>query len=136
MAIVGSSAMARVAGSIRKTDQARFFPRERVFPAASSLHPPNSKPSPKIYLDACEKLGVDPKEAVAIEDSRSSATAAKNTGIALLGYIGPYFAEGGKTKERQMARALEEERGATAIIHHWDEFDNKMAEVKQAVAAM
>lgn len=29
----------------------------------------HSKPDPEIYLKACEKLGIDPKEAYAVEDS-------------------------------------------------------------------
>lgn len=136
MAIVSSSAMPRVEASIRKTDQTRFFPNGRVFSAASSLDPPSSKPDPKIYLHACEKLGVDPKQAVAIEDSRSGATAAKNAGIPMLGYVGPYLAEGGKEKQEQMAKVLKDECGAITIMYHWDEFDSKMGEIKQAVAAM
>ena len=136
MAIVSSSAMARVEASIRKTDQAKFFPHGRVFSAASSLDPPSSKPDPAVYLHACEKLGVKPGEAVAIEDSRSGATAAKNAGIPLLGYVGPYLAEGGKEKEAQMAKTLKEECGALAIMYHWDEFDSKMNEVSRAVAVM
>lgn len=136
MAIVSSSAMPRVEASIRKTNQQKYFPDGRVFSAASSLSPPSSKPDPAIYLHACEKLGVKPTEAVAIEDSRSGATAAKNAGIPLLGYVGPYFAEGGKEKEAQMAKTLTEECGAIAIMYHWDEFDAKMADVRRAVAVM
>ena len=136
LAIVSSSAMARVEASIRKTNQARFFPHGRVFSAASSLDPPSSKPDPAVYLLACAKLGVDPKEAVAIEDSRSGATAAKNAGIPLLGYVGPYLAEGGKEKQDQMVKVLKEECGAITIMYHWDEFDAKMEEVKKAVAVL
>lgn len=136
MAIVSSSAMARVEASIRKTNQARFFPHDRVFSAATSLNPPSSKPDPKIYLHSCEKLGVKPSEAVAIEDSKSGATAAKNAGIPTLGYVGPYLAEGGKEKQEQMAKTLKEDCGAITIMYHWDEFDSKLEEVKKAVAAM
>lgn len=136
LAIVSSSAMPRVQASIKKTDMGKFFPEGRVFSAASSLNPPSSKPDPKIYLHSCEKLGVKPTEAVAIEDSRSGATAAKNAGIPMLGYVGPYLAEGGKEKQEQMAKVLKDECGAIAIMYHWDEFDGKMEEVRRAVAAM
>ncbi|KAH9905286.1 HAD-like domain-containing protein [Xylariomycetidae sp. FL2044] len=71
MAIVSSSAMPRVEASIKKVGQDRYFPEGKVFSAASSLDPPSSKPDPKIYLFACEKLGVEPGQCVAIEDSRS-----------------------------------------------------------------
>ncbi len=71
LAIVSSSAMSRVEASIRKTGQDKYFPHGRVFSAQSSLDPPSSKPDPAVYLFACEKLGVSPKECVAIEDSKS-----------------------------------------------------------------
>lgn len=71
LAVVSSSAMGRVEASLRKTGQDRYFPRGRVFSAASSLDPPSSKPDPAVYLFACEKLGVEPGECVAIEDSKS-----------------------------------------------------------------
>ena len=71
LAIVSSSHLSRVEASIRKTGQDRFFPHDRVFSAQSSLDPPSSKPDPAIYLFACEKLGVEPKECIAIEDSKS-----------------------------------------------------------------
>ncbi|ETN45723.1 uncharacterized protein HMPREF1541_09556 [Cyphellophora europaea CBS 101466] len=122
-AIVSSSAITRVQASIRKTGQDRFFPSGKVFSAASSLPSgPSSKPDPAIYLYACEQLGVQPQEALAIEDSRSGATAAKRAGIPLMGYVGPYYAEGGKELALKMDRMLREECGALAVMHHWSEF--------------
>lgn len=41
-----------------------------------------SKPEPDIYLMACEHLGVDPKEAIAIEDSYNGIRAAYRAGMA------------------------------------------------------
>lgn len=41
----------------------------------------NSKPSPDIYQFALEKLGVDAKEAIAIEDSEAGKKAAEGAGI-------------------------------------------------------
>ncbi|KAI7153622.1 HAD-like protein [Hortaea werneckii] len=120
MAIVSSSAMPRVLAGIRKAGMERFFPESRRFSAATSLVPPSSKPDPLIYRFACERLGCKVGEAVAIEDSRS-------------GYVGPYFAEGGRAKQDQMARVLTEECGALAVMYHWEEFEEKMAEVVKAV---
>ncbi len=41
-----------------------------------------SKPDPEIYLTACRKLGVDPSEAVAVEDSRNGIISAYKAGLA------------------------------------------------------
>lgn len=131
-AIVSSSAISRVEASIRKTGQDKFFPHSKCFSAASSMPKPSSKPDPAIYLWACEKLGVDPKECVAIEDSRSGATAAMRAGIPLMGYVGPYYAEaGGKEKAMQMDKLLREECGAIAVMHHWSEFWACLQKVEQ-----
>ena len=43
------------------------------------------KPDPAIYLHAAEKLGVDPKECSAIEDSTRGIEAAKNAGMFCIG---------------------------------------------------
>ena len=45
------------------------------------------------------------------------------------------MAEGGRAKQDQMARVLTEECGALAVMYHWDEFEEKMAEVVRAVDA-
>lgn len=41
----------------------------------------NSKPQPDIYLLACEKLGVDPKNTLAVEDSRNGIISASAAGM-------------------------------------------------------
>ncbi|MBE6024191.1 MAG: HAD family phosphatase [Cellulosilyticum sp.] len=40
-----------------------------------------SKPNPEIYLIACQQLGVNPKETIAIEDSLNGIRAAFNAGM-------------------------------------------------------
>lgn len=42
----------------------------------------NGKPAPDVYLLAMEKLGVDPEQCVAYEDSGSGMTSARTAGIA------------------------------------------------------
>ncbi|MEZ5201926.1 MAG: HAD family phosphatase [Micropruina glycogenica] len=42
---------------------------------------PNGKPAPDAYLRACELLGVDPGGAIAVEDSRTGAAAARAAGL-------------------------------------------------------
>jgi putative hydrolase of the HAD superfamily len=43
------------------------------------------KPAPDIYLLSCERLGVDPAEAVALEDSPLGVAAAKAAGMTCIG---------------------------------------------------
>ena len=47
----------------------------------SAEHLPKGKPDPAVYLEACGGLGVDPKRAVAVEDSSSGILAGKNAGM-------------------------------------------------------
>lgn len=46
----------------------------------------HSKPAPDIYLAAAEKLRIDPKECVAIEDAMAGAASAKAAGMKVVGY--------------------------------------------------
>jgi beta-phosphoglucomutase-like phosphatase (HAD superfamily) len=41
----------------------------------------NNKPAPDIYLKSVEKIGIDPIECVALEDSSIGINAAKNAGL-------------------------------------------------------
>lgn len=51
----------------------------------------HAKPAPDIYLLACDRLGVAPADALALEDSASGVTAAKAAGLTVIGV--PQFAE-------------------------------------------
>ena len=129
MAVVSTSALSRVLASIEKCGQDKYFEKGMVFSAATSLDPPSSKPDPAIYFHACEKLGVKPSECVTIEDSKSGATAAKNAKIPLIGYVGPYYEEGGEEKVKQMEKVLYEDCGAAVVIHHWKDFDAALQKI-------
>ncbi|MDZ4826853.1 MAG: HAD-IA family hydrolase, partial [Actinomycetota bacterium] len=39
------------------------------------------KPAPDLYLEACAALGVDPRDALAVEDSPNGIAAAKAAGL-------------------------------------------------------
>ncbi|MBO5351842.1 MAG: HAD-IA family hydrolase, partial [Lachnospiraceae bacterium] len=43
-----------------------------------------SKPEPEIYLKACEALGVEPAEALALEDSRNGLLSAYRAGMKVI----------------------------------------------------
>ena len=51
----------------------------------------NPKPAPDIYLLACERLGVPPEDAIALEDSASGIAAAKAAGLTCIAV--PQYAE-------------------------------------------
>lgn len=47
------------------------------------------KPHPDIFLKTCKDMGVSPKSAIVIEDSRNGVLAAKSGGITCVGYHNP-----------------------------------------------
>ena len=47
------------------------------------------KPAPDLYLEACRRIGVDPRSAVAVEDSPRGAAAARAAGLLVIGI--PYL---------------------------------------------
>ena len=130
MAVVSTSAKPRVLASLYKVGFNKYFPDEKVYSAATSLNPPSSKPDPKIYLYACEQLGVKPEECVTVEDSKSGATAAMRAGIPLIGYVGVYGIEDGKEKMDQMAKVLKEQTKADAIMYDWSQFQSCLKAVE------
>lgn len=61
--------------------------------ATADETPGRAKPFPDLYLLAAKKLGVDPSECVAIEDSCNGAIAAKDAGMYCIG-LRTYMSEG------------------------------------------
>ena len=64
------------------------------------------KPAPDIYLLACERLGVAPAEALALEDSASGIAAAKAAGLTCIAV--PQFAEIDVSAADRIIDSLEE----------------------------
>ncbi|KAF7864501.1 hypothetical protein EAF04_006634 [Stromatinia cepivora] len=124
MAVVSSSALRRVKASVEKVDQAKYFGGE-IYSAASSLPKPTSKPDPAVYIFAMEKLGVKPEECVAIEDSKSGATAAVRAGIFTVGYVGSYDVE-----EREKMEGVLLEAGCKVIMREWKEFKGILEKIQ------
>ena len=122
MSVVSTSAKPRVVASLEKTKIDHYFPNQHVYSAATSLNPPSSKPDPKIYLYACEQLGVKPEECITVEDSKSGATSAMRAGVPCVGYVGVYKLEDGQEKMDQMAKVLKEQCNCVAIMNDWKEF--------------
>jgi HAD superfamily hydrolase (TIGR01509 family) len=65
-----------------------------------------AKPAPDIYLRACANLGVEPSEALALEDSGSGVTAAKAAGLTCIAV--PQFAETDVSAADRIIDSLEE----------------------------
>jgi len=66
----------------------------------------HAKPAPDIYVRACEDLGVDPVEALALEDSASGVAAAKAAGLTCIAV--PQFAETDVSAADRIIDSLEE----------------------------
>ncbi len=66
----------------------------------------HGKPAPDVYLLACERLGVAPADALALEDSPSGIAAAKAAGLACIGV--PQFAETDVSAADRVIDSLEE----------------------------
>lgn len=124
MAVVSSSALRRVQASIEKVGQDKYF-GDRVFSAATSLPKPTSKPDPAIYLHAMKTLGVEPKECVAIEDSKSGSTSAHRAGIPVVGYVGPY-----PENQKEKMRNVLKEAGCAVVMDDWAEFPSILEKIE------
>lgn len=125
LAVVSSSALRRVKASVDKVGQDKYF-GDDIFSAATSLEKPTSKPDPAIYLHALKVLGKRADECVAVEDSKSGATAAFRAKIPTVGYVGSYEPE-----EREKMRGVLEAAGCVVIMEHWKEFEGAMDKIQK-----
>jgi len=125
LAVVSSSALRRVQASIDKVGQDKYFAGEHVFSAASSLPKPTSKPDPAIYLHAMKVLGKKPDECVAVEDSKSGATAAFRANIKTIGYVGSYEVE----IRDKMTKVLKD-AGCCVVMKDWSEFEGLLDKIE------
>jgi HAD superfamily hydrolase (TIGR01509 family) len=67
---------------------------------------PHAKPAPDMYLLACERLGVPPADALALEDSASGVAAAKAAGLTCIAV--PQYAETDVSAADRVIDSLEE----------------------------
>lgn len=118
LAVVSSSAMPRVEACLRATDLDDLFPREARFSAESSLPVPTSKPDPAIYLHALDRLGVSPRQALAVEDSVPGALAAVEAGCRTIGNV--MFVPPDERMDREAALECV---GVADVIASWDELE-------------
>jgi len=76
---------------------------DAIVTADDVAHP---KPAPDIYLLVCERLGVSPSDAIALEDSASGVAAAKSAGLTCIGV--PQFAETDVSAADEVIDSLED----------------------------
>lgn len=68
------------------------------------------KPDPKIYLHTAEKLGVEPKDCVVIEDAENGVTAAKRAGMKCIAVPDPRWSFGDFSKADLIVKSLEDKK--------------------------
>ena len=83
-AIASSSSYDWVNGHIERLGLAHFFDQ-----LVTIEHVEAAKPAPDLYLRATELLGVDPGDAIALEDSPSGVQSAKAAGLFCIAVPGP-----------------------------------------------
>jgi HAD superfamily hydrolase (TIGR01509 family) len=82
---LASSSPARIIDAV--LDRLGVRARFSVVQSAEAL--PRGKPDPLVYLLACQALGVDPRHAVAVEDSSSGLRAAHAAGMIVVAVPDP-----------------------------------------------
>ncbi|MDQ3609761.1 MAG: HAD family phosphatase [Actinomycetota bacterium] len=65
--------------------------REHFAAVLSSEEVPRGKPSPDVFLEACERLDVAPHQAAAVEDSEAGLEAALAAGMRVVAVPSPHF---------------------------------------------
>ena len=76
---IGLASSTRLAAVEKELKDAGLYDYFQVVVGGDLLK--KSKPEPDIYLMACEKMGVDPKDAFAIEDSYNGIRSAYRAGM-------------------------------------------------------
>ena len=118
LAAVSSSALCRLAACFTATGLDHLLPEAARYSAEDSLPVPTSKPDPAVYLLACVQLGVDPAQAVAVEDSVPGAQSAVAAGVPTVDNV--QFVPASERRERAaQLRAA----GAFTVVASWHELE-------------
>ena len=125
LAVVSSSATARLDVCFAVSGLDGLFPRERRFSAEDSLPVPTSKPDPAVYAFAGEALGVSGGEALAIEDSVSGVRSAVAAGFPVVANL-QFVPEAERAARAADVRAA----GALAVAGSWREISELLARAR------
>jgi len=116
LAVVTSSALARIDASLLASDLGDLFPESLRFSAQDSLPVPTSKPDPAVYQLALRRLGLEPSSALAVEDAVPGAQSAVAAGLYTVGmlcFVPP--------AERAQRVSDLQRVGVSALVDSWDE---------------
>ena len=130
LAVVSSSALARLDACFEASGLSDLFPPEVRFSAEDSLPVPTSKPDPAVYALAGERLGVAGSEALAIEDSLTGARSALAAGFPTI--VNTVFVP---AEERQRRVAALREAGVAAVVSSWRQLATVLAGAPQTVGS-
>jgi beta-phosphoglucomutase-like phosphatase (HAD superfamily) len=121
LAAVSSSASSRLAACFEATQLAGLIPPELRFSAEDSLPQPTSKPDPAVYLHACKVMSIDPRQAVAVEDSVPGAQSAVAAGIPTAGNV-QFVAPDERPDRIAQLRAV----GVFTVVESWSALEQQL----------
>jgi HAD superfamily hydrolase (TIGR01509 family) len=122
LAVVTSSASARLDACLESSGLTSLFPATRRFSAQTSLPTPTSKPDPAIYRFAGARLGLATHQALAVEDSVNGARSAVAAGFTTLGTV--QFVP----DDQRVARsAALHKAGVAAVLEDWADLPTSVA---------
>ncbi len=116
LAVVSSSALARLAACFTATGLDELLPADRRYSAEDSLPTPTSKPDPAVYSHACVQLGIPPEQGLAVEDAVAGVRSAVAAGCPVVGNLLFVLPE-----ERDERAAALLAAGALTVVSSWQE---------------
>jgi beta-phosphoglucomutase-like phosphatase (HAD superfamily) len=130
LAVVSSSALARLDACFAATGLAGLLPPEVRCSAEDSLPVPTSKPDPAVYRHAGERFGVQGDEALAVEDSPSGVRSAVAAGFPVVGML-QFVAPAERAERTAALRAA----GALDVVVSWHEVADLLGAGRVALRA-
>lgn len=110
-AICSNSSIRRLELSVARTSVAPFFDGHIY----SAEHVAEAKPAPDLALHACAALGVQPREAIFIDDNVAGVACARAAGCLAVGFIG-------QSDDRKDHDKTLREAGAHHVVYGMGEF--------------
>ena len=117
LAVVSSSALARLDVCFAATGLDVLFPPDVRYSAEDSLPRPASKPDPAVYRVAGQRLGITGPEGLAIEDAVAGVRSAVGAGFQVVGNL-QFVAPEERAERAELLRAA----GASACVDSWAQF--------------